>query len=119
MAKTFTEQATVQTPLVNYASEVGWRVLAADDAVALRQGEGGLFLYEILRDQLLELNAGVVTAENVDEIIARLENVRPSIEGNEETLLWVRGQRSIYVDSERREINVQVIDFENIDRNVF
>ena len=99
MHGTFTEHATVQGPILKYADQIGWSFVTQEDAVALRGGEGGVFFYEVLRDQLLELNPGVVTTENVDEVTQRLENVRPSIEGNEETILWLRGRRSVYVDA--------------------
>lgn len=119
MAKGFTERATVQDPLVKYAGEIGWKPVSEEDQLILRQGEAGLFFYQVLRDQLIALNPRVVGQANVDEIIKRLESARSSIEGNEDVLLWLRGQRSIYVNSERREINVKVIDFEHSARNVF
>ncbi len=119
MGRRFTEQATVQDPLTKYGGAIGWDYVSRDEALALRQGEGGLFFYSILRDQLLSLNPGVLDETNVDEVIKRLENVRTSIEGNEETLLWLRGQRSVHVPAERREMNVTVIDFDDPARNLF
>lgn len=119
MPKGFTERATIQDPLVKYASNVGWNAVSEDDQLTLRQGETGLFFYQVLRDQLIAFNPGVVTASNVDEVIKRIEGARASIEGNEDLLLWMRGHRSIYVDSERREINVKVLDFDQPERNAF
>jgi type I restriction enzyme R subunit len=119
VARRFTERATVQDPLVKYSREVGWEYVGPENALVNRQGEAGLFFYQVLRDQLITLNEGVVTESNVHELVKRLESVRDSIEGNEETLLWLRGQRSVYLDSERREINVKVVDFEHPERNIF
>jgi type I restriction enzyme R subunit len=119
VAKTFTERATVQDPLAKYAVEAGWRPVASEKALGLRAGETGLLFRQVLADQLLALNPGVLTAASVVDVITRIESVRSSIQGNEEVLLWLRGQRSVYVESERREVNVRAIDFEHPERNVF
>lgn len=119
MAKTFTERATVQDPLARYAADVGWTPVDAEEALALRGGEAGVLFRQTLADQLLALNPGVLTAANVIDVVGRIENVRSSIEGNEDALLWLRGEKSVYVASERREVNVRVVDFENPDRNIF
>jgi type I restriction enzyme R subunit len=111
MPRGFTERATVQDPLVKYATEVGWSAVSQAEQVTLRKGEAGLFFYQVLRDELIQFNPDVVTESNVDEVIRRMESARASIEGNEDVLLWLRGQRSVYVDRERREINAKVIDF--------
>lgn len=114
-----TESATVQDPLVRYASKIGWEVVSQSEAVILRKGEGGMFFYKLLEETLLRLNPGVITPENVDEVIRRLEAVRNSIEGNAEILAWLRGERSVYVASEKRQRQVRLIDYENVDQNVF
>jgi type I restriction enzyme R subunit len=119
MPRGFTERATVQDPLVKYATEVGWSAVSQAEQVTLRKGEAGLFFYQVLRDELIQFNPDVVTESNVDEVIRRMESARASIEGNEDVLLWLRGQRSVYVDRERREINAKVIDFERAERNIF
>lgn len=119
MPRGFTERATVQDPLVKYAALVGWKHVSPEDASVNRRGEAGLLFHQVLKDQLITLNPGVVTEANVDEVITRMENARASIEGNEDLLSWLRGQRSLYVDAERREINVQVVDFDHPDRNIF
>lgn len=119
MARGFTERATVQDPLAKYAAAIGWTPVDEQSQLAMRHGETGLFFYEVLRDQLVRLNPGVITLANVDDVLARLESARASIEGNEDVLLWLRGQRSVYVADEKREIDVKVVDFADIDANVF
>src|SRR5213082_451155 len=94
-----TESVSVQFPLTRYARDAGWTIVPADEATTLRRGESGLFFYELLRDQLLVLNPGIVTAEIADDIIRRLESVRNNIEGNSEILAWLRGERAVYVES--------------------
>jgi type I restriction enzyme R subunit len=113
------ERATVQNPLVEYVQEIGWAYVSPDQALTLRRGESGTLFYQTLRDKLVSLNPGVVTVSNVDEVIARIESVRNTIEGNAEILAWLRGERSIYVESEKRQRNVVLIDFAHPAENVF
>src|SRR5438093_10299329 len=114
-----TESATVQNPLVRYAGEIGWKIVPQSGAVSLRKGEGGMFFYNLLEETILQLNPGVVTPENVDDVVRRLEGVRNSIEGNAEILAWLRGERSVHVAAEKRQRQVRLIDYENVDQNVF
>lgn len=113
------ERATVQNPLVGYAVEIGWAYLTPDQSLTLRRGESGALLYQTLRDKLISLNPGVVTVNNVDDVIARIESARNNIEGNAEVLAWLRGERSIYVQSEKRQRNVVLIDFSHPAENIF
>jgi type I restriction enzyme R subunit len=119
MARRFTERATVQDPLARYAAAVGWAPVPSEEALALRGGEAGLLFRQVLADRLMELNPGVLTTATAVDVISRMENARSSIEGNEEILSWLRGEKSVYVEKDRREVNVRVIDFETPDKNVF
>jgi type I restriction enzyme R subunit len=113
------ERAAVQAPLVRYATEIGWAYLPPEEALTLRQGEGGTLCYPTLREKLIALNPGVVTVDTVDRVIARIESVRTTIEGNAEVLAWLRGERTVPVERERRERNVTVIDFAHAAHNLF
>ena len=114
-----TEQDTVQMPLIRYAEEAGWTYIPSAEAVALRRGEGGLLFNRVLEEKLIALNPGLVTADNVQEIIERMEAVRNTIEGNADILAWLRGEQSIYDENEKRERNVTILDFETLDNNTF
>src|SRR6266511_4007081 len=113
------EAATVQFPLVRHASDVGWTVVSKEDALRKRGGEQGFFFYDELRDALLRLNPGLVSADNVQSIISRMEGVRPSIEGNREILEWLRNQRTVFDETEKRHRNVTVIDYEHPENDRF
>ncbi len=54
------ERRTVQEPLIRYAQEVGWAYLPPEEALRLHGGKSGLVLREVLIQQLLRLNPGVV-----------------------------------------------------------
>ena len=116
-----TERTTVQNPLIQYAVEIGWAYLSPDEALTLRRGAGGTLFYSVLREKLIALNPGVVSVENVDAIIATIESARNSIEGNAEVLGWIRGERTVYVPTEKRTRNVAVVDFDpgQTGRNIF
>lgn len=116
------EASTVQYPLVRHAVDVGWEFVSDTDALAKRRGEEGLFFYDELAAAMLRLNPGVVTAENVAAVITAMEAVPPTMEGNRQLLEWVRGKKTVFVPSEKRSLNVTVVDFERPTepgRNVF
>jgi type I restriction enzyme R subunit len=119
MSQLSSESEAVQNPLVVYAAQVGWTPLETRDALSDRGGESGVFLYRTLRSKLSELNPGVVTDANVDDIIRRLEGVRSTIEGNAEILKWARGDQTIYIEHERRHVPVTLIDFDHPANNAF
>ncbi len=114
-----TESATVQHPLTRYAKAAGWTIVPRDEALTRRRGESGIFLYDTLKDKLLELNPGIVAPEVADDIVRRLESVRNNIEGNSEILAWLRAERAVYVESEKRHCNITLIDFKDPARNEF
>ena len=114
-----TESATVQHPLTRYARDAGWTIVPQGDATTFRRGESGLFFYDLLKQKLQDLNPGVVTPERADEVIHKLESVRNNIEGNSEILAWLRGERSLYIESEKRTRNITLIDFKDAARNDF
>ena len=113
------ERATVQNPLVAYATEIGWQYLPRETALTLRRGTAGTLLYPLLRDRLVALNPGAVGGEAAEQIIARLDAVRTNIEGNAEVLAWLRGERSLFVEADKQQRNVTVIDFDHAANNTF
>jgi len=120
MSKTLANEAgTVQFPLVKHAAEIGWAVISDAEALRRRGGEAGLFFYKDLEEALFRLNPDIITSDNVQPVIQRMESVPNNIEGNREILEWLRGNKTVFVESEKRHRNVTLIDFKNLDRNVF
>jgi type I restriction enzyme R subunit len=113
------ERSAVQNPMLAYAEAMDWRRITASQALEWREGEKGLFFGNVLREQLLALNPGIVAQDNVDEIIRQLGLIKPTIQGNQAALSWMKGEQSIFLHSEKRERNVVVFDFEHEDRNIF
>lgn len=119
MPKLGVEKSAVQEPLLRYAAEAGWTRLPREEAERLRRGTGGLFLHEVLVAQLQKLNPGVVDLQRAEEIVRRLGLVLPSIEGNLQAWEWLRGLKTVFVDTENRERNVRLLDADHSAANAF
>jgi type I restriction enzyme R subunit len=78
-----------------------------------------LFLFKTLRAKILELNPGVISEENIDDVVQRIESSRSTIEGNRDILEWIRGRRTVFVEAEKRHVPIRIIDFEHPSANVF
>jgi len=113
------ERKTVQNPLIRYATDVGWIYVDRDEALRLRRGREGALFYDVLVAQLQRLNPGVVDALAAEQIISRMLHVRPHIEGNFQVWEYLNGLRTIYVNDEKRERNVRLLDTDTIENNAF
>lgn len=113
------EATSVQFPMVKHAAEIGWIPLSPEIARQKRNGDAGMFLLDDLVERLIALNPDLVNRENVRLIIDRLEALPSTIEGNREMLAWMRGERQIYDDIEKRHRPVRLIDFDNPSFNIF
>ncbi len=119
MSSLGTERDSVQDPLIRYAREVGWSYLPPGEALRLRRGETGFVLFEETVKQLQRLNPGVMDHLRAEEVITRLSRISPSREGNFEAWQYLKGLKTVYVDTERRERNVRLMDDEEVTRNTF
>ncbi len=113
------ERASVQNPIINYTKEVGWEYLSPDDAMRMRGGEEGRILREIFFKQVQLLNSDFMDNVLGEELIKNINNIRDNMEGNEEMLEYLQERKTVFVPEERRERNVSLIDFDDIDRNTF
>ena len=76
------ERKAVQDALIRYAGEVGWKYVPPEEALRLRGGERGLIFREVFREQLVKLNNGFFEPHYADELIKKIEELPPGIEGN-------------------------------------
>jgi type I restriction enzyme R subunit len=115
-----TEKRDVQDQLINHLIGIGWRYLPPGDVAAARGGdESQPFLPDVARRQLLVLNPGLVTSNNVDDVLRRLRGVQPSLAGNEAFLKALRGGWTVYDPAEKRERNLVLVDYDHPERNDF
>ena len=116
----FSEGGAVQKPFIRYAQEAGWKYLAPEEAFRLRGGEESPLLRAVFLEQTQRLNPGVVdTVEAAVALLGRLLRVRPDIEGNLEAWEYLRGLKTVFVEAEKREKNVRLLDVENPENNTF
>ena len=116
----FKEHPFVRDKILEILNQLGWEILDIQEANELRDGTSGLVLKPVLTKKLKELNPGIIDSDKkTEEIIKRLKAVRENVSGNEETLSFLRGQKTIYLDREKREVNVRFLDFENPENNLF
>jgi type I restriction enzyme R subunit len=114
------ERSAVQEPMLRYADEIGWQAISPSQAVQMRDGNTAvLYFTDVLKTQLLKLNQGIVDESNCADVIRPLGLLNGTLEGNQEALLWMRGEKPTFVASENRNRNVTLIDFENPDNNLF
>jgi type I restriction enzyme R subunit len=113
------ERSAVQQPLLAYAAAIGWQYVPPEEALRLRGGDDKLFFADLLRAQLLRLNPGIVDAARADDILRQLTLLHPTIEGNRDALAWLRGQQSVFVPDQHRELNVRLVDFDTPSHNTF
>ncbi len=114
------ESRAVQKPLVKYATEAGWTYLEPDEALRLRSG--GVMspvLDTVLVEQLQRLNPGIVDHQGALDTAKRLVRVRPTIEGNLDAWEFLKGLKTVFVATERRERNVRLLDADDLDANRF
>lgn len=114
-----TEKRDVQDQLINYLVGIGWQYLSPNTVAALRGSDREPLLPDIARQQLIKLNPGLVTAANVDDVLRRLRLVQPTIAGNEEFLKALRGHWTVSHPTEKREYNLTLIHYDDLDANTF
>src|SRR5712664_1352656 len=112
------EAGTVQFPMVKHAAEIGWTPLAPEVAKQKRGGEAGMLLRDELEAKLSEFNLWL-SAGALRSIVETLDAIPATVDGNREMLMWLRGERGWYDETERRHRRVQLIDFEHPDANEF
>src|SRR6266487_747849 len=113
------ERETVQEPLIEYAVKAGWERIRADDAQQLRRGPDGRFFYPILEEKLLTFNSSILRVEDAAQIMQELSRLKTTIEGNAHALKWLQGKMSFYVEKEKRERNIKLVDFETPGNNIY
>ena len=113
------ERSAVQDRMLEYADEIGWKSVSRLEATQKRGDNTGLYFNDVLKAQLMNLNRGVLDETRCQEIVRQLNLLNSTLEGNQDVLSWLRGERSIFVPEESRERNITLIDYDNPDNNLF
>src|SRR6516225_11908611 len=113
------ERGTVQNPFLRYAVEAGWTYLSPDDALRLRPGPTSPVLFPVLVQQLQKLNPGVVDQRRAEDVAKAFCRVQPNKEGNLAAWEYLKGLRTVFVETEKRERNVRLMDPARPEANTF
>jgi type I restriction enzyme R subunit len=105
--------------MLKYAQEVGWQYVSPEDALRLRGGETGIVFKETFLSKVQELNPGFMDQAMAQDLLRRIELIPATIEGNLTAWEYLRGLKTVFVPSEKRERNARFIDSDNISNNVF
>jgi len=117
MPKLGTERSSVQNTLIQYACESGWKYVKPEDAERLRGGRTGLIFREVFKDRLARLN-DFITSAQIEDKIKEIERLPPRKEGNFQAWEYLKGLKTVFLPSEKRERNVKIID-ENAESNIY
>ncbi|HOM03374.1 MAG TPA: HsdR family type I site-specific deoxyribonuclease [Acetivibrio sp.] len=135
MSKLGDEKHSVQKPIIDYVLEpsaeyialngtrvflkLGWEYIGPDEALRLRGGETGMVFRELFINQLQKLNPEFADHLMAEEIIKKIESIPANIEGNFTAWEYLKGLKTVFVPSEKRERNIKLLDTEDVDRNTF
>lgn len=123
------EYKTVQNRILKYAQEIGWTFVPREEAEARRgfspddgassdrAAKASLYFDDLLYSKTLEFNPKYNEAEG--SLTGRLRRLQANIFGNREFLGFLRNSGKFFCAEENRELDLQLIDYENIDNNVF
>ena len=112
------ERGAVQNPFLRYAEKAGWTYLTPDEALNLRRGVTSPLLDSVFIEQAQQLNPGIVDIARAEQLRDKLVRVRPNIEGNLDAWEYLKGIKTVFVEEEKRERNVTLLDA-NVEANTF
>lgn len=128
------EKYTVQNKIIDYVSQpkaeystssgekfylnLGWEYVSPQEALRLKGGKDGIVFKEVFINQLKKLN-DFITPELAQEVLEKIKNIPSNIKGNFIAWEYLKGLKTVFVPSEKRERNVKIIDTENIENNIF
>ncbi|GAF76094.1 unnamed protein product, partial [marine sediment metagenome] len=93
------------------------RGFSDESSIRGRAKGASLFFDELLYKQVKKFNPKYKKSKQ--ELIKGLSLLSPNIFGNQEFLQFLKGEKTFFLDAQNRELNLKLIDFENIENNVF
>lgn len=123
------EQSSVQSPILQYAQKIGWKIVKQADAEVFRgfgatltvpkeRAKGAsLFFDDLLYAKVKEFNP--LYPESKDALVKQLGVFQSDIQGNRIFWSYLRGERTFFLEKENRELNLKLIDFDNPDNNEY
>ena len=124
-----TEQKTVQARILKYAQEIGWTFVRRAEAEqrrgfkdtgsssAERAENASLYFDDLLFDKAQKFNPNY--NETQDALTGKLRRLYAGISGNREFLKFLRNESQYFYAEENRNLNLQLIDYDDSANNVF
>lgn len=112
------EAGSVQFPMVEHATEIGWEKLPPAEALS-RRGDESAGLFRGLLEQKIQAFNPWLSQDAARAIVETFDALPATIEGNRERLGWLRGERSWFDEQGKRHRRVVLIDFEHVETNAF
>jgi type I restriction enzyme R subunit len=121
-----TEHKTVQARLLAYAQEIGWQYVPRAEAEARRgfDPEGltneeksrsaSLFFGDLLHAKVCAFNPQYREAEGA--LVGDFQRFHSDVYGNRDFLEALRNRRTFFCEAERRELDLTVVDYGDLDR---
>jgi type I restriction enzyme R subunit len=123
------EHKTVQDRILKYAQEIGWTFVPRPEAEQRRgfnpgggtpseqAAKASIYFDDLLFTKVREFNPKYGEAEGA--MTGRLGRLQANIFGNREFLGFLRNEGKFFYTEENRELDLKLIDYEDIDNNVF
>lgn len=119
------EHKTVQSRILRYAAEIGWIFVPREDAeqrrgfdtttkIAERAKNASLYFTDVLAKQVRVFNQRY--REDPAALMGDMARLQSTIQGNREFLDYLRNDGKYYSVEERRELNLQLIDYNDLTR---
>ncbi|BCB95417.1 type I deoxyribonuclease HsdR [Dissulfurispira thermophila] len=124
-----TEHKTVQSRILQYAQEIGWKYVSQAEAekrrgfnndsynIQQRCRTASLYFEDLLFTKVKEFNPKYT--ENQSSLIKTFTSLKPDIYGNRDFLKYLRNEGTYYCKEENRDLNLILIDYDNLGNNVF
>ena len=117
-----TEHKTVQARILAYAQEIGWTFVPRAEAENRRgfradAENASLYFDDLLFAKVCEFNPKY--RETKGALTRQLRQPPANIFGNRDFLGYLRNQATFFCAEENRELDLRLIDYEDIDANVF
>jgi type I restriction enzyme R subunit len=120
------EHKTVQSRILEYAQEIGWRFVPREAAEERRGFDvngvsaqelarnASLFFGDLLQDRVRAFNRKYKEAEGA--LVGELQRLHSDITGNREFLSYLRNQKKFHFAEENRELDLTLIDYGDLNR---
>lgn len=124
-----TEQKSVQSRIIKYATEIGWKYVSQSEAESRRGFDtsaasprekaknASRFFTDILYEKVKQFNPKF--KDSKADLLRLLDLPLPNIYGNRDFLHYLQGEKTFFSQEENREFNLILIDYDNPANNIF